>query len=301
MTSAIASERPAWLPPSVFPFESRFQDVDGCRVHYVDEGAGPTLLLLHGNPTYSLLYRKIVAQLRSRFRCVALDYPGFGLSTAAAGYDYRPQSHSRVVEHFVEALGLGELTIMVQDWGGPIGLGLAGRRPELVRALVIGNTWAWPADAPSTVRFSKIMGSTVGRFAIERLNFFVRVILPSGVKRGKLSPEVLAAYRGPFLRPESRGPVALFPKEILGSRAYLAEVESGLAGLRERPVLIVWGDRDVAFLTPERERFEAAFPRHRTHILHGAGHYIQEDAGEEIALAVRAWWDDEVPGKRVEV
>jgi haloalkane dehalogenase len=301
MTSATASERPAWLPASLFPFESHFQDVDGCCVHYIDEGDGPTLLLLHGNPTYSLLYRKIVAQLRGRFRCVALDYPGFGLSTAAAGYDYRPESHSRVVEHFAAALDLHELTIMVQDWGGPIGLGLAGRRPELVRALIIGNTWAWPTDAPSTVRFSKLMGSAVGQFAIERLNLFVRVILPGGVKRSKLAPEVLAAYRGPFLRPESRGPVALFPKEILDSHAYLAEVESGLAGLRERPCLIVWGDRDVAFKAAERERFEATFVRHRTHILHGAGHYIQEDAGEEIALAVRAWWDDEVPGQRVAV
>ena len=183
MTSTAPTERPSWLPAALFPFQSRFLEIRGSRVHYVDEGEGPVLLLLHGNPTYS-------------FRCVALDYPGFGLSVAAPGYDYRPETHSRVVEEFVDKLGLKALTIMVQDWGGPIGLGLAGRRPELMRALIIGNTWAWPADAPSTMRFSKIMGSVVGQFAIKRLNAFVNLIVPSGVKRGKLSREVMAAYRG---------------------------------------------------------------------------------------------------------
>jgi haloalkane dehalogenase len=288
------TERPSWLPESLFPYQSRFQDVDGCRVHYVDEGQGPVLLLLHGNPTYSFLYRKVIHGLRDRFRCVALDYPGFGLSTARPGYDFRPASHSKVVEGFVEALGLLDITVMVQDWGGPIGLGLAGRRPELMRALVIGNTWAWPADAPSTRRFSKIMGSIVGQLAIKRFNFFVNVIVPAGVKRGKLPREVMDAYRGPFLRRESREPVALFPKEILASHEYLAQVERGLAALAKLPCLIAWGDADIAFKEAERERFESLFPRHRTHILRGAGHYIQEDAGDEIAQVIRSWWTDEV-------
>ncbi|HEY3354449.1 MAG TPA: alpha/beta fold hydrolase [Polyangia bacterium] len=292
MTTAPA--RPGWLPQSLFPYESRFQEVDGCRVHYVDEGQGPPLLMLHGNPTFSFLYRKVIAGLRDRFRCIALDYPGFGLSTARAGYDFRPATHSRIVEGFVDALGLDGLTVMVQDWGGPIGLGLAGRRSERVRALVIGNTWAWPADAPTTVRFAKVMGSLVGQLAITRLNFFVNVLIPGGVKRGKLPQEVMTAYRGPFLRPEDRAPVAIFPKEILASHEYLGAVERGLAALRDRPCLIVWGDADIAFREAERRRFEATFPRHRTHVLHGAGHYIQEDGGEEIALAVRAWWADDV-------
>jgi haloalkane dehalogenase len=288
-------QRPAWLPKSLFPFESHFVDVAGCSVHYLDEGTGPTLLLLHGNPTYSFLYREIVRRLSPRFRCIALDYPGFGRSVAPAGYDFRPATHSRVVEEFVRALGLSDLTVMVQDWGGPIGLGLAGRRPELFRALVIGNTWAWPVDGvPRIERFSKIMGGPIGGFLIRRLNVFVNVFIPGGMKRRKPSREVMDAYRGPFARRDSRKPMHVFPREILASREYLAEVERDLTRLRGLPTLITWGDRDVAFKKAELRRFEELFPRHRTVILRGASHFIQEDAPEEIAEAIQDWWQGEV-------
>jgi haloalkane dehalogenase len=288
-------QRPPWLPESLLPFRSRLLDIAGCRIHYIDEGSGPPLLLLHGNPTYSFVYREIVRRLSPHFRCIAVDYPGFGLSTAPAGYDFRPASHSRVLEELVDALGLAGLTVMVQDWGGPIGLGLAGRRPELFRALVIGNTWAWPVErAPSIERFSKIMGGPIGGFLIYRLNVFVNVLIPGGMKRKRPSREVMEAYRGPFATREARKPIHVFPREILASREYLAEVEQNMARLRHLPALLVWGDRDVAFKEAARRRFEGLFPRHQTVILRGAGHYIQEDAPEEIAGAIEGWWSAEV-------
>ncbi len=265
-------------------------DVDGARLHYLDEGSGPTMLMLHGNPTSSFLYRHVIAGLRDRFRCVAVDYPGFGQSRAPDGYDFTPLAHSRVVERFVDALGLRELTLFVQDWGGPIGLGFAGRRPELVRRLVVGNTWAWPVNGDLHFEyFSRLMGGPIGRLMIRRYNAFVNLLIPAGVKRKKLSPDVMAAYRAPFPTPESRMPTAIFPREILASRQYLAQVEAGLAGLRDRSTLIMWGTRDIAFRAKERERLERSFPNHRTVILEGAGHYIQEDAPEEIVAAIREW------------
>ena len=265
-------------------------EIDGARLHYLDEGAGPPMLMLHGNPTSSFLYRHVIAGLRDRFRCVALDYPGFGGSRAPAGYDFTPRAHSRVVERFVDALGLSGLTLFVQDWGGPIGLGFAGRRPERVRRLVIGNTWAWPVNGDIHFEyFSRLMGGPIGRFLIRRYNAFVNVLIPAGVRRRKLPPDVMAAYRAPIPTPESRLPTAIFPREILASRAYLAEVEKGLDRLRDRPALIAWGTRDIAFRARERERFERKFPHHRTVILEGAGHYIQEDAPEEIVAAIRVW------------
>ena len=138
------------------------------------------------------------------------------------------------------------------------------------------------------------MGGPIGGFLIDRFNVFVNVFIPGGVKRKKLPPEVMEAYRGPFARRESRRPVHVFPREILASGEYLAEVERNLEKLRTLPTLIVWGDRDVAFRKPELQRFEQLFPRHRTVVLAGAGHYIQEDAPEEIARALQAWWRDEV-------
>lgn len=108
------------VPAALFPVAHRFVDLEGARIHYIDEGAGETLLLLHGNPAWSFLYRRMIPRLRDRFRCVALDYPGYGMSEAAAGYDYTAREHSAMVERFVDHLGLTELTVMVQDWGGPM-------------------------------------------------------------------------------------------------------------------------------------------------------------------------------------
>lgn len=286
---------PRWLPKHLFPFQNRFIQIDGHQIHYVDEGSGPTLLFLHGNPTWSFLYRDIIDALQTRFRCVALDYPGFGLSKAAPGYDFRPVSHARVVEAFVEALGLQKITLMVHNWGGPIGLWVAERHPALLRAVVIGNTWAWPVDGdPHFERFSKWVGGRLGGVLIRHLNAFVNVMLPFGVRRKRLSAEVMAAYRKPLRTPESRKPTHVFPHEIRMSSSFLRDVESHLESLADVPALIVWGDEDAAFRAQERARFEQLFSHHRTHTLHGAGHYIQEDAALEIASAIIAWWDEVV-------
>jgi haloalkane dehalogenase len=283
--------RPSWLPEDLYPFESRYAEIDGARVHYVDEGDGPPLLLLHGNPTWSFLYRELIKRLRDRFRCVAPDYPGFGLSRAASGYGFTPAEHARVLERLVLELDLRDVTPMVQDWGGPIGFAVATRHPDRFASFVIGNTWAWPKSDPGTQFFSRLMGGGIGRRLILQRNFFVERILPGGVRLRELPKKVMAAYRGPFPDPRSRWPAYVFPREILGSRPFLAEVERGLAALRDRPALIVWPTRDVAFRHRERRRWEELFPDHRTVLLEGAGHYIQEDAPEEIAAAIVSWLD----------
>jgi haloalkane dehalogenase len=297
MTARNAGPRPAWLREDLYPFADRVADVDGVRVHYVDEGSGPPLLLLHGNPTWSFLYREVIAGLRDRFRCIAPDYPGFGLSgPAPAGYGYTPAEHARVVERLVLELDLTGATMMVQDWGGPIGFAVATRRPDRFAAFVIANTWAWPKSDPATQLFSRLLGGPIGRRLIAGRNVFVERILPGGVKRRTLPEDVMAAYRGPFPTLASRRPVSVLPREILASRPFLAEVERGLPALAERPALIVWPTRDPAFRDAERRRWEATFPDHRTVTLEGAGHYVQEDAPDEIVAAIRDWAPDVDPG-----
>jgi haloalkane dehalogenase len=292
MTTADSPEadaRPAWLPTDLYPFESRFVDIDGARVHYVDEGNGPPLLLLHGNPTWSFLYRQLIEGLRDRFRCIAPDHPGFGLSRPAPGYRFRPAEHADVLEKLILQLDLKGVTMMVQDWGGPIGLAVATRHPERFSAFVIGNTWAWPKSDPATRVFSRLLGGPIGRYLILRRNFFVERIIPSGVRLRKLPDAVMDAYRGPFRTPESRRPAHVLPREILASRPFLAEIEGRLPALADRPALLVWPTKDFAFREPERKRWEELFSEHRTVLLEGAGHYIQEDAPEEIVAAIRAW------------
>ncbi len=287
MPFVTSESRPAWVPQDLYPFEDRFAEIGGATIHYIDEGEGPPLLLLHGNPTWSFLYRQIVLGLRDRFRCIALDYPGFGLSRAPAGYGFTAAEHAGMVEQL--SLELSDVTMMVQDWGGPIGFACATRHPDRFSAFVIGNTWAWPKSDLGTQAFSRLLGGPIGGYMILRRNAFVEKILPGGVRRAKLPEKVMNAYRGPFPTPESRRPVHVFPHEILRARPLLEEVERGLPALRERRALLVWPTRDVAFREPERLRWEKELPNHTTVMLEGAGHYIQEDAPGEIVAAIREW------------
>jgi haloalkane dehalogenase len=281
--------RPAWAPEALYPFAEHYADLDRARVHYVDEGDGPPLLMLHGNPTWSFQYREIIAGLRDRYRCVAPDHPGFGLSRAPAGYGFTPAEHANVLERLLLELDLRDVTLMVQDWGGPIGFAVATRHPDRFRAFVVGNTWAWPKSDLGTQVFSRLLGGPIGGYLIRQRNLFVERILPSNVKRRKLAGQVMDAYRGPFPDPDSRRPVHVLPREIIASRPFLAEVERALPALRDRPALIVWPTKDVAFREPERRRWEATFTDHRTILLDGAGHYMFEDAADEIVQAVRDW------------
>lgn len=197
-----------------------------------------------------------------------------------------PREHSDIVEKFVENLGLHDLRIMVQDWGGPIGLGFAGRRPDLVHSVILGNTWAWPAKhSKGMSAFSKILGNGLARFLITRYNALVKWLIRAGINRTLTEPE-LAAYMGPFLTPESRIPTWIFAKEILKSEAYLAEVEAGLASLREKPALVVWGEADGAFRKSARLLLMKHFPNHRVCLLPEAKHFIQENAPDEICTAI---------------
>lgn len=291
-------DRPFSVPSDLYPFASRWLAVDGLPVHYIDEGPrdAPPILFLHGNPTWSFLYRDIVKGLLNPFRCIALDYPGMGMSGkprdhGRPDYGFTPREHSRIVEGFVDALDLRDLTLMVQDWGGPIGLGMAGRRPERVARLIVGNTWAWPVrGVPYIERFSKLVGGPVGRFAILNFNAFVNFLVPGGVSnKRRLTKAVMAAYRAPFPTREDRMPTAVFPREILGSSDYLAEVEAGLERLRDKPALILWGMKDLAFRKAELERWRRLFPKAPVVALPTASHFIQEDAPKEIVDAIWKW------------
>jgi pimeloyl-ACP methyl ester carboxylesterase len=271
------------VPRALFDVDHKFVDLPGgARVHYVDVGSGETLLFLHGNPAWSFQWRDLIAGLRGSFRCIALDYPGFGLSTAPAGYGFTPREQSRVVEAFVDRLGLRDITLVMQDWGGPIGLGFAGRRPELIRQVVLGNTWAWPTST-SEVRgkFSVIVGGPIGEFAQINFNGFASFGVRNGVVR-TLPPEVLELYVRPFRPIERRGIAAFYPGQITAATDYFTEVEAGLGRLRDRPALIFWGLRDIGFPRVDLERFERVFPNHTTIELPDADHFFFEDAAPRI-------------------
>jgi haloalkane dehalogenase len=281
--------RPAWVPGELYPFDDHWAEVSRNLVHYVDEGDGPPILLLNGNPSWSFGWRDVIIRLRERFRCIAPDYPGFGLSRPAGDYDFRAASHSHVVEALVDRLDLRGLTVFGYAWGGPIGFGLAGRRPDLIRALIIGNTWAWPDDRLRVRLFSALMGGWLSPLLVDRLDLMLRLYLPANLKRGPLSPRERAAYRGPF-PPSARYIMRTFPRELVAARSYLREVEARLPALADKPALLLWPDSDPGFGQTELRRWQSLFPAARTVVLRRTGQFIDEDAPQDVAEAIVDWW-----------
>ncbi|HNP57094.1 MAG TPA: alpha/beta fold hydrolase [Gordonia sp. (in: high G+C Gram-positive bacteria)] len=281
--------RPDWVDDDLYPFTSRFADVDGHTLHHIDEGTGPTLLFVHGNPTWSFLYRDTIANLRDDFRCIAVDLPGFGLSTAAAGFGYLPADHADALTAFVDQLGISDATLVCHDWGGPISLTVATRRPNAFSRFVIANTAGWPADDLSIKLVSHALGSPIGRLLIQRFNLSVNGLLPAGHRLRKLTDGEMAHYRKALDTSERRIGSAVFPREITGSRDFLATLQASLPDLADRPALIIWGDADIAFGDDARRRWEEVFPDHETTIVKGGGHYVQSDAPEQFIGAIRDW------------
>jgi haloalkane dehalogenase len=234
--------RPDWVNENLYPFKSRYIELAGSQVHYIDEGSGPVLLFLHSIPAWSFIYRNMIKNLQDNFRCIALDYPGFGLSKASNDFIHTLKEHSEIVSLFIQVLELTEVTMMVHDIGGPIGLGVAGKQPERFRALIIADTFGWPLkdyNYPKLERMVKIIGTPFGSVIVDT-NLLLRSFL-KGIKRRSLSQDEKAAYRGPFSKLSRRHPIHNLFRSIGHSDGYLTDVKQGLTHLRDLPVLLIFG------------------------------------------------------------
>ncbi len=284
--------------PALYPFESRWFTSSVGPIHYIDEGQGRPLLLFHGNPDWSFLYRKIVSALRPDFRCVVPDYPGFGLSVHPDGYGYTAAEHAKIIGELVEHLNLTDMVVMGQDWGGPIGMDVASRHPNRVHGLVMGNTWFWPAISRKMKVLSKIMGTLPMQKLIINRNLFVTRLM-KGMLEVNLSDREFAHYTDVVPTPESRQGIAMFPKQITGARSWLGELEQRVAQtLRDKTVVLAFGRKDT-YLASDAviERWKAEFPQATYINLPEAGHYIQEDAPNEIVAAIREAFADQPPDR----
>ncbi len=285
----LAEGVPTFRPSAaLFPFESKWLESSVGRVHYVDEGEGQPILMCHGNPTWSFLYRHVIKALRERFRCVAVDYPGFGLSDRPAGYGYTPAEHAAVVGELVRALDLRELIVMAHDWGGPIGLSAACADPGRVAGLVLGGTWFWPPNRRFRI-FSAVMSSRPLQRAILRRNLFVERFIPAGTTR-ELTHAEMEHYRRVQPTPAARIGVAELPRQIVTATPLLADLaESVPRVLGAKPVLITFPMRDSAFRARDvLPRLRSSFADAAVVELEHAGHYFVEDAPDEVAAAVLA-------------
>jgi len=290
-----------------YPFTSRWFDHGAYQQHYVDEGSGPPVLMLHGNPTWSYLWRNLIGGLSGSHRCVAPDHVGMGLSSRPAESAYRYTLRSRVddldalTSHLIEHAGLpGQgWTLVTHDWGGAIGLAWAARHPELVARLVVLNTAAFPSPygprLPWSLRLPlwAIKRTTLARWLVLRHNLFARAAMRLGVTR-RLPREVRQAYLTPYATPEDRLAILRFVQDIPLSAEdpawlELLAAERGVELFADRPTLVGWGTRDPvfrdAFLTEWRRRL----PDAKYLIYDQAGHYPLEDETEEVIAGIRTF------------
>lgn len=276
---------------TLYPFEGATQTIKGHRLHYLDEGSGPPLVMVHGNPTWSFYYRDLVAAFRDDYRVIVPDHIGCGLSDKPSDddYEYSLERHIDDLEELIEGLGLGEkVTLILHDWGGMIGMGYAARHPEKVARLVIFNTAAFhlPDGVPFPWRL-KLARSFVGALLVRGFNAFARGAARLCVTRTKMSPEVKAGYLRPYDSWANRIAVHRFVEDIPlapGDRSYpaVSAVQEALPGFAETPMLICWGERDFIFDTRFLAEWERRFPKARVERFPDCGHYIVEDATDEI-------------------
>jgi haloalkane dehalogenase len=286
-----------WVDRQSYPFESRYLDAGPGRMHYVDEGQGPVVVMVHGTPTWSFLYRHLIRELSQDHRVIAIDHLGFGLSDKPAHWSYRPEDHARNLEILIERLGLRDITLVVHDFGGPIGLAYATRHPDNVRALVLFNTWMWSLQGTAAEKVSRLMGGLVGRFLYRRLNFSPRVLIKAafGDKR-KLTREVHRQYIEAFPDPAARQGPWVLARELIGSSSWYESLWECRALIVEKPALVLWGMKDPAFSKDALVRWKAVLTNARIIELPDSGHFVPEEAPEETARAIRLF----LSGMRVE-
>ena len=276
---------------SLYPFASHWLDAGGHRLHYLDEGPrdAPVVVALHGNPTWSFYWRRLVLALRDRYRVVVPDHLGCGLSDKPQHWPYRLAGHVDNVGRLVRELGLTRFTLAVHDWGGAIGMGLATREPDRVERLIVTNTAAFPSPA-IPLRIAVCRLPLFGPLAVRGLNGFARAALVMATEKG-LEPAVREGLLAPYGTWRDRIALLRFVQDIPMDPGHpswpeLARIEAALPLFRDRPMLLVWGERDWCFTPAFRAEWQRRFPAAEVHAVPDAGHYLMEDAPDEVIARV---------------
>jgi haloalkane dehalogenase len=268
------------------------------QMAYTDVGTGPPVVLLHGNPTSARLYRVLLRELAPEYRCIAPDYLGFGRSEAPADFSYRPPAHATLVETLLRRLDCTDLTLVLHDWGGPIGLSYALRHPTTVRRLVLTNTWAWPLNRRPLVRlFGSLMNTPPGRLSVERLNAFARLVMPLTVgDTESRCPAWIDAYAEALDTPTRRRACWTFARSLTRETAWLRSLWTRRNRLRDCRALLCWGLADPAFGTEATlRRWQSLLPAAVVHRWPDVGHYVPEEAGTAFTKAVRSFLSSTSP------
>jgi cis-3-alkyl-4-acyloxetan-2-one decarboxylase len=271
----------------LYPFDSHWHQLGELKYHYLDEGEGENLLMLHGNPSWSFYYRNLISTFRNDYRCIVPDHIGCGLSDKPQNYNYTLSQHIDNLENLIDILEIKDLTLIVHDWGGAIGMGLATRRPELIRRLVIFNTAAFlSSHIPLSINLCRL--PLFGDLAIRYFNAFAKGAVYRACKnRKRMTAQVKAGYLAPYNSPENRIANLRFVQDIpmspsAPSYSVVQNIQNKLHLFKDHPIQIIWGKQDFCFNDHFLNEWKRHYPKAKVDVMGDAGHYVVEDAHEQI-------------------
>lgn len=283
-------QRPFEVDEQEYPFTSHWFESEGVAMHYIDEGEGIPILLCHGNPDWSFLYRNVIKGLSGEARLIAFDLPGFGYSQAPEGFTFTPQEHVEWICALVfEHLQLDQFIVVGGDWGGPTGLEVATQHPDKVLGAVISNTMGFRSEGPSKI-FSRVFRLPMMQRLLRNRNFLANVVLPNMLsEKSRSNKAALQAYSRAFPTPESRRGCAEFPCQITLAGDWLEALEARLHKLADKPIELIFGRKDPLLGTASViAKWRSHYPDANVQELSDAGHFTQEDSPESFILAVRS-------------
>jgi len=284
-----------------YPFKNNYLNLDGLQYHYLDEGTGPTVVMLHGNPSWSFYYRNLVQQLSDRYRCIVPDHIGCGFSDKPRDdrYDYTLPRRVDDLEQLLDQLGLNEkITLVLHDWGGMIGMAYAVRHPERISRLVILNTGAFPLPKakPFPLGLRICRDTWLGTLLVRGFNAFSRGAARVGCKENPMSAELRGLYELPYDSWQNRIATLRFVQDIPlvpGDRNYdlISNVANGIDQFADLPILICWGEKDFVFDRHFLAEWKRRFPAAELHSYPEAGHYILEDRQDVVVPLISEFMD----------
>lgn len=293
-----------------YPFVSRYLDVAATSsgdaptaeraplwLHYIDEGPrdAPVLLFLHGNPTWSFIWRHAISALKDRFRCVAMDHMGMGLSDRPYPWTYDLHSHATNVERLLDHLGIQSFVVVAHDWGGMIGMTTATRRPDAYQGAIVMNTAAFLGKLPPSIAAVRI--PLFGKIAVLGFNAFAKSAIARCIShKERKTPALEDAYLAPYQTPRDRVATLKFVEDVpqrAGHRTWelVVQTDQRLQDLRDRPILVLWGEKDWCFTPVFREGWLRRFPDAEVHVFEDANHYVFEDAADRVVSAMARFVD----------
>ena len=272
----------SWVDTTLYPFEDKFLRLESGNMHYVDEGKGDIILFIHGTPTWSFLYRDFIQELSKDYRCIAIDHLGFGRSEKPDSVSSTPEWHSKNLSEFIQKLNLRKITLVVHDFGGPIGLAAGIENSERIKRVVLFNSWLWATkDRKQAQKIDKIANSWLGKFLYLNMNFSPKVLLKKGFDdKQNLSKTVHKQYINPFPDKDSRVPLLDLAKALVGSSDWYQKQWEHLDRLSDKEWLILWGTKDE-FITKEYlKKWQEKLPNAKTKEFE-CGHFVQEEKTDE--------------------